>query len=109
MGLILLIIQPFLMAASAANPAVIATGKYISHGRTLNTQFCQENNHAVTDKEPANTGLIMRLYSKYRSVTIPHDYYCEGKILLLLSVLDCSWKKSVEADMFCSCKQGQLL
>ena len=79
MELILQIIQPFLMAASAANPAVIATGKYISHGRTLNTQFCQENNHAVTDKEPANTGLIMRLYSKYRSVTIPHDYYCEGK------------------------------
>ena len=62
MGLILLIIQPFLMAASAANPAVIATGKYISHGRTLNTQFCQENNHAVTDKERANTGLIMRLF-----------------------------------------------
>ena len=56
MGLILLIIQPFLMAASAANPAVIATGKYISHGRTLNTQFCQENNHAVTDKVRANTG-----------------------------------------------------
>ena len=47
------------MDTSAAYPAVIATGKYVSHGRTLNTQFCQENNHAVTDKERANTGLII--------------------------------------------------